>query len=1136
MLRNIVLIFCLGLLCPWAEAGTLQENRVKKNTSGDASPLERLIQQADQEFNAGQYQTARENYQQAGQQVQGRGREQFRCELLNNLAAAYMAQNDLANFYRYFHMVKECNAALAKVPIQATSRAAPGNLLINGGFEDGLIPPWGSGHYETSAGRTRFGIWWNSNNARAFMKVDTDQHHSGKKSLRITNYSPPAPHVFTTTSQRITGLTPNTVYRLSLYAKAENLQGGVNFAVDAAWGKRPLSLPAGTYDWRQLSATINIGHNDYIDFRIIQENTGTIWLDDIVIEPVEAPGGIQGMLQQAESRFDKGQFQEALAIYRELEEKNPDNKGILFQTRHQGGRIQLVLGEYEQALQSFTWLADNGFQKASLDLGDLYYQLGDFDKADGFYQKALKTFVGDQGTYSLVQDRVAGNFLAQGKLDQALAAQQNSLHILRHIGDQHGQAVALNTLGMIFMQQQNLSQAQNSFAAAVQLARQLDDKRLLANILNNQGETAYRSERLQEARGYVKEALSLGTAIHDPRVQVQSFYLQGRLNRRAGELPKAGSDFRQAVALLHELYGQLGQTSRETRQAFLGQFTDLYRDYTDLLLELYQLDHQSAYGEEAFRVSEQARARLFTEMINEVRAAQAFAGSTKDPELARLLVRERQTRLQLDAIQNQRAHFLERPPGQRQPQILEELDKQQAGAEEESRQLRVEISRQYPRYADLKNPQLLNYKDVQALLHPQEVVLSYFVTPQRTGVWAISADRVRLAVVPLSRAVLEERTRPLTETLPAVAQALGEYLAVPDPSARDEARIKESFERFDLNAAHEIYQTLVTPVAEVLQEKRQVFLAPDDVLYQLPFEALLTNPAAPGAPPEPAALRLVKAPYWVRTQNLSYLPSVSVLRSLRTLTKIPPVSQKPLLAFADPVFEEEATPEISILGTRSQKLQRLRDGGALPPGTLSRLPETADEAKRALQALGGSESDLYLRGRATEHNLKKLPLQQYRTVLFATHGLLAGEFRPGIQPALVLSFIGDPDNDGLLEMGEILGLDLKSDLLVLSACNTGRSFTSKDRGEGFAGLTRSFMYAGADSLIVTLWSVESSSAARLMGDFYAGLQTKAKPDALAAAKQAMIAAAQEISMGPGLKVTTAHPFFWAPYILVGEVK
>jgi CHAT domain-containing protein len=66
--------------------------------------------------------------------------------------------------------------------------------------------------------------------------------------------------------------------------------------------------------------------------------------------------------------------------------------------------------------------------------------------------------------------------------------------------------------------------------------------------------------------------------------------------------------------------------------------------------------------------------------------------------------------------------------------------------------------------------------------------------------------------------------------------------------------------------------------------------------------------------------------------------------------------------------------------------------------------------------------------------------------------------------------------------------------------------------------------------------VESSSAARLMGDFYAGLQTKAKPDALAAAKQAMIAAAQEISMGPGLKVTTAHPFFWAPYILVGEVK
>jgi CHAT domain-containing protein len=78
------------------------------------------------------------------------------------------------------------------------------------------------------------------------------------------------------------------------------------------------------------------------------------------------------------------------------------------------------------------------------------------------------------------------------------------------------------------------------------------------------------------------------------------------------------------------------------------------------------------------------------------------------------------------------------------------------------------------------------------------------------------------------------------------------------------------------------------------------------------------------------------------------------------------------------------------------------------------------------------------------------------------------------------------------------------------------------------------MYAGADSLVVTLWGVESQSAARLMGDFYAGLKNETKASALSDAKRAMIGAARPVSFNAHLQVSTAHPFFWAPFILVGE--
>lgn len=1102
--------------------------------SQSVTAVTHLIRQGDQRFNAGRYADALADYQRALLKARERGRTGEECEILNNLAAAFMAQGELENFHRAFAQARQCTWSEEKARTAGLIRPTSGNLLVNHGFEEGLTRPWGTGHYEAAQGKTRFGVWWNSMNARAFMKIDTDQRHSGEKSLRITSYSPAKPHVFVTTSQRITGLQPNTIYRISLYARAENLSRGASFTVDAAWSKRPLVLPPGTYDWTPFHATINIGHNDYIDLRIILEDTGSVWLDDLVVEREAEPSGLQALLQKAESLFDRAQFQEALALYQQLAKSHPDQEGVLMQVRHQAGRIHLALGQYDEARRDFQWLAGKGSRLAPIALGDLYYQLGEFDHAQEQYRKALTLYQGDQGTLSRIQEKLAANLLAQGKWDQAFEAQRRSLLIQRHIGDLHGQALALNTTGLLYLMKKEYGQALEPLATASKLARQLNDPRLLATALINQGEAMFHQGRRESALKSVDEGLRLAQAMGDPRSRLQALYLRSRCHRQAGDAAKALSDFRQAIALLQELYAHLGVTPRETRQAFLNQFVDLYRDYIDLLLELYQQNPRPEYREEAFQRSEEARARLFTEMVNEVRATQAFAATSQDPDLGRLLVKEREARLRLEGVRRQRDRFLELPAPQRQPGQEAALEKELSKALTDSQQIQEEIRQKFPRYADLKNPRPLNFKDIQGVLQPDEAVLSYFVTSRRLAVWALNRERVELRVLPWERQALQGEVRSFIAKIQALPALLMNYENAPDP--RQAMReVQDKFASLDLAEAHSLYQRLVEPVAGVLAGKRLVFLAPDDLLYQLPFEALLTRPLDPsGGRPAAMADKFTKAPFWVMTQSLSYVPSLSVLRSLRTLSKSPPAQQGALVAFADPIFQADNGAAAAVTATRQARLNMLRSARAVRGGALPRLPETAEEARRASQALGGREQDLYLQQRATEHNVKRLPLATFRTLLFATHGLMAGEFRPGIQPALALSAVGDPDNDGLLEMGEILGLDLKAHLVVLSACNTGRSSAPEDRGEGFAGLTRSFMYAGAASMVVTLWSVESESATRLMGDFYGRLRNQDRAAALAEAKRALIASGAALALGHEVNLPMAHPFFWAPYIMVGE--
>ena len=167
-----------------------------------------------------------------------------------------------------------------------------------------------------------------------------------------------------------------------------------------------------------------------------------------------------------------------------------------------------------------------------------------------------------------------------------------------------------------------------------------------------------------------------------------------------------------------------------------------------------------------------------------------------------------------------------------------------------------------------------------------------------------------------------------------------------------------------------------------------------------------------------------------------------------------------------------------------------------------------------------------------------MDLSGYKVLAFATHGLVPGDLNGLTQPALALSSpkVAGGTDDGLLTMGEILGLKLNADWVVLSACNTG---SGQGAGaEAVSGLGRAFFYAGTRALLVSNWPVETTSAKALTTDLFKRQADDPGLTRVQALRQAMVGLIDEkafVDEGSGKIVFSyAHPIFWAPFSLIGD--
>jgi CHAT domain-containing protein len=267
--------------------------------------------------------------------------------------------------------------------------------------------------------------------------------------------------------------------------------------------------------------------------------------------------------------------------------------------------------------------------------------------------------------------------------------------------------------------------------------------------------------------------------------------------------------------------------------------------------------------------------------------------------------------------------------------------------------------------------------------------------------------------------------------------------------------------------------------------------------------------------------------YFGDRNPISYYQSLTALTLARTLGRVKKTGNRTLVV-ADPVFQSndarlqqmEKKRRADLLASVSDKLMSIKTETGL---VFNRLPLTGDLGT-ALKKLQPDSTDLYVGMDASKPWLFKEKLDKYQSIVFATHGYV-GEGLPGVmEPVLVLTLVDQPQNqDGFLRMSEVMSLDLTADVVALTACQTGLG--QEIKGEGTMGMGRAFQYAGAKSVLMSLWSVSEVSTTKMAEKFLSYVkQGKNRLEALQLARKEIRAEGYE------------HPFYWAPFILVGEVE
>jgi CHAT domain-containing protein len=751
------------------------------------------------------------------------------------------------------------------------------------------------------------------------------------------------------------------------------------------------------------------------------------------------------------------------------------------------------------------------------NLGMLHAFLGDAAAARDYFRDALaiREQLKQPKPWGMTLSNLGYAYTLLGDNDEALRQLTQALAHSRNSSDRRFEAYTLIRIGMAYVALNQPRKALENYELALDIQQdpQFEDRRGLAITLDKMGEALGLSAQWTEALRRYEQALESWTAVGDEQGRALSLYGIARVESARHNLAHARERSEEAIGIVEKLRYRM--TPRQLQMTYFSDKQDIYALAIDVNVQLSELATSPAertiYLEAALATSEQARARNLIDLLNKTRAEPHQGMSPSEVE--------KDNRLQRQIGELTLALFRYRSLGSKESaaaaeRMLAAQMKEQDGLLESARRANRNA-------AQTRTAQPLGAQEIQQLLDEDTLLLQYSLGDERSHLWAVTRSSITHHFLPgrteVENAAWEFRKGLIAHEPQGDEETKNQYLERwrNAPHAEEEYRA----------SALKLSSMLLGPVLERLGHKRLVIVA-DGRLQSIPFEALPVRESKPVADhAEPPSLLM--------NNEIVYEPSASTLALLRRVRR--PSASKTVAVIADPVFTKDpartgpapAPKDVSSSSYRSRErlarsLRDIGDGGESV--TLPRLEYSLREAN-AITSLAPRGSWMKAVGfKASRATVTSPSLKQFNIIHFATHGIL-NDKNPELS-GIVLSLVDElgQSQDGFFTLRDIYNLDLPVHLVVLSACQTGMG--QPVRGEGLIGLTRGFMYAGARSVVVSLWRVNDQATAELMKRFYKHMLGKEKLPAAAALRQAQLEMQAD-------KVWH-DPYYWAGFILQGD--
>lgn len=740
------------------------------------------------------------------------------------------------------------------------------------------------------------------------------------------------------------------------------------------------------------------------------------------------------------------------------------------------GSIQSNLGNYDQSLiaynQSLEYSRNAGTPQRTSNilnnLGLLYKKLGEYDKALDYYRQSLairEKVSGPSGIATTTHN--LGQLLWElGRKEEAGTYYRKALHLRQQVGNPYDIASSLNTMLRLTVDQENYNQAAEYINQLKAIGDSTGSYDMLKTTFTFKGRILEGEGRNNEALENFKKAYSYARFLPPGRQLTP-------LKDLANQYHKMGSDSavvygQKVVNIIEEHRASAGALS-SFKSGYFGKHSDFYT-----LLASWVLTYTSDIHR-AYRLVEQAKARSLSEEL--AKASQNIGEQL--PEKVR--IERSQMRNHINRLYSQLDDAVEAADREQISRIIRDAELEYAAFENK-------IHRQYAPFNNFLSPEPVTLEKAQQLTDEETAVLEYAVAENQLIMFLISQNNVRVEQFSLSdgdRQLAEQLTTWVTNFKDAIL------------SNASRTRLRA--------ASQPLYEILLNPFEDALENFSNLIIVPDGALAYLPFEAISQGDQ-----------------YLIENYRIKYEPS---LTSLTLLQEPKPIDRKDLLAVAGSQLSET-------------------DGQSVRASRLAALPSTLIEVDSI--ATNFQQVTILKNDQVTEQKLKNLLRNnRYQYIHLATHGVIDEE-NPG-RSGLALTGGGvnaSSKEDGMLRSSEIFGMNLNADMVVLSACNTGLGKVVD--GEGMLGMQRSFFYAGASTVVVSLWNVYDRSTASFMNEFYKALLNSNSEEGWLDSLLRWVGWEESIPFGQKAAAMRQaklqmikhplfnHPIYWAPFIVVGR--